>query len=266
MNSMAGFKRLLGLLALTACLTACGGDHNDGTPPEESGMGSVEGSVLYRERMMLRPGAQVEIQLQDVSRADAPATVLSSTTLVPEGAPPYSFVLEFDPEKIDPRGRYGLRATISAGGRLLFTSTEFIDAFAGSPVEILVQRVPEPVSEDRPQLEGTRWVLQTLGGEQVEAGAGGNPVEIEFLAEDMRAAGFSGCNRYTGSYRREGASVHGSPLQLGPVAGTRMACAQGMELEQAYLQMLGGVDAFRLDGDTLSLLAGSEVVATFVAR
>jgi heat shock protein HslJ len=49
------------------------------------------------------------------------------------------------------------------------------------------------------------------------------------------------------------------------MAGTMMACPDGGELERNYLQVLGRVNAFRLEGDTLSLLAGPEVVATFRA-
>jgi heat shock protein HslJ len=47
------------------------------------------------------------------------------------------------------------------------------------------------------------------------------------------------------------------------MAGTMMACADGDDLEQRYMRMLSGVTAFRLEGETLSLLAGPEVVATF---
>ena len=270
MKRLNGPMGLLATVLIAVGLAACGNDHNgqagNALDQEENGMARLEGSVLYRERMMLRPGTQVQVQLEDVSKADAPATVIARVTLTPEGAPPYPFALEYDQGQIDRRGRYGLRATISSGDRLLFTSTEYIDAFAGPPVEIMVQRVPERVDAARSGLEGTRWVLQTLGGEQAGTGAGGNPVDIEFIAEGMRAAGFSGCNRYTGSYGREGVSQHGSPLQLGPMAATRMACAEGMELEQSYLQMLDTVDTFRLDGETLSLLAGPDVVATFVAQ
>jgi len=270
MKRLRGPAGLVAILLMAAGLVACGNDHT-GQPGaagdhEEGGMAGLEGTVSYRERMMLRPGAQVKVQLEDVSRADAPATVVASVTLTPEGAPPYPFTLEYDRGRIEPRGRYGLRATIRSGDRLLFTSTEYIDAFAGSPVEIMVQRVPERVDAGQPLLEGTRWVLQTLGGEPAGPGAGGNPVDIEFVAEGMRAAGFSGCNRYTGTYLREGSSQHGSPLQLGPMAATRKACPEGMELEQTYLSMLDTVDAFRLDGETLSLLAGPKVVATFRAQ
>lgn len=256
-------SRLLVLLTALG-LAACGERQADMTG-EPGTLARIEGNVTYRERMMLPPGAEVEVQLQDISKADAGATVLATVLITPQGGPPYNFAIEYDPSSIDKRMRYALRASISMGERLLFTSTDYIDPFKGNPVEILVRRVPGEVRREGPPLEGTVWVLATLAGEPAPAGAGGKTVDIQFSDDEKRAAGFSGCNRYTGSYALEGLSQHGSPLQLGPMAGTRMACPDGAELERDYLQALGRVNAFRLEGDTLSLLAGPEVLATFRA-
>jgi putative lipoprotein len=252
------------MLAAVA-LAACGDPGNGtGTPAgREDAMAVVEGEVFYRERMMLPPGFEVEVQLQDISRADAMASVLATVTLQPGGAPPYPFSIQYDPATIDPRLRYALRATISRGGELLFSSDEYIDPFAGNPVQVLVRRVAEPVQHAAAALDEGVWVLATLAGEPAPTGAGGRSVTLQFDAAEMRAAGFSGCNRYTGGYSREGASEHGSPLAFKAMAGTLMACQDGGDLERRYLQMLGGVTAFRLQAGTLSLMAGPEVVATF---
>jgi heat shock protein HslJ len=60
-------------------------------------------------------------------------------------------------------------------------------------------------------------------------------ISAEFTA-DGRVAGDAGCNRYTGSARAE---ASGS-LSVGPLASTRMACAQGvMDQEARYLAALG---------------------------
>ena len=253
---------------LLASVTACSesGQAPPAVPSGEESMAVIEGQVLYRERMMLPPDAEVEVQLQDISRADAMATVMASVLLKVDSGPPYAFSIDYDPAQIDQRMHYALRATISVGDRLLFTSTEYIDPFGSSPVEVLVRRVAEPVSRDTPALEGTTWELQSLGDESAPLGANGKPLDIQLQSEDARVGGFSGCNRYMGSYSREGTVAAGSPLSFGPLAGTMMACAEGGELEQRYLQVLAEVTAFSLDGDLLSLLAGSETVATFTAR
>ena len=131
---------VLFVLALAACDSGPGAD-------SATASGRIEGSVVYRERMMLPPGAEVEAQLQDISRADALAMVMESVLLTPEGGPPYPFAIEYDARRIDPRKRYALRATISVNDRLMFTTTDYIDPFAdtgGAPLEVLVRRVAEP--------------------------------------------------------------------------------------------------------------------------
>lgn len=253
------------LLAALSGLVACG--ESGPAPTEgESSVARIEGEVFYRERMLLPPGAQLEIQLQDISRADAMATVLESVVIAAEGGPPYPFVIEYDPARIDARMRCALRATITLDDRLMFTTTEYIDPFGDEPLEVLVRRVAEPVQADRTPLEGTVWMLDTLGGEAAAAGAGGRPVDLELTAGEQRAAGFAGCNRYTGSYSRQGVSAQGSPLSFGDMAVTMRACPEGGDLERAYLGMLGRVELYRLQGDTLTLLAGGEELATFRAR
>ena len=228
-------------------------------------MTRIEGTVFYRERMLLPPGTQVEVQLEDISRADAPAEVLVSVLMTPEGGPPYPFAIDYAVEQADTRGRYALRARIEHEGQLLFTNTEYIDPFGGNPVEILVQRVQSSASSG-PELEGTEWELVSLAGTDTVQGAGGRAPDLLLDAEQQRAAGFSGCNRYFGGYRREGNPTHGSPLSFGQLAGTMMACAEGGELERAYLQALSEVNAFRFVDGQLQLLQNDRVIATFDAR
>jgi heat shock protein HslJ len=50
------------------------------------------------------------------------------------------------------------------------------------------------------------------------------------------------------------------------MAGTLMACPDGEETERRYLQALGRVDAYRMEGDKLALLIGADVVATYTMR
>jgi putative lipoprotein len=234
-------------------------------PVSEDAMSRIEGTVFYRERMLLPPSSQVEVQLEDISRADAPAEVLASVLIIPEGGPPYPFVIDYAAPQIDQRMRYALRARIEHEGRLLFTNTEYIDPFGGNPVEILVQRIPstEPTG---PSLEGTEWELESLTGSDTLQGAGGRAPDLMFDAEQQRAAGFSGCNRYFGGYSRDGNPNNGSPLSFGQMAGTMMACAEGDVLERAYLQALSRVNAFRIVDGQLQLLENDQLVASFRAR
>lgn len=230
-------------------------------------MAVIEGNVVYRERIMLGPDAEIQVQLEDISRSDAPAIVLASTTMTTGGkGPPYPFSLEYDAGKIESRMRYALRAKITQGGRLRFTNTEYIDPFSGNPVEVLVQGIRAPREAAAASLDETRWGLETLEGEPAGTGAGGKQVDLEFMPQEQRVGGFAGCNRYSGSYSREGSTERGASLAFGEnMAVTMMACPDGMELEQRFLKVLARVDTFRLDGNVLTLLQGAEQLATFRA-
>ncbi|MEJ2539899.1 MAG: YbaY family lipoprotein, partial [Gemmatimonadota bacterium] len=78
---------------------------------------TLTGQVIYRERMMPRPGSTLTVTLEDVSRADAPSEVLGIFETTLEGGPPYEFRIEYDPASIDERMRYNLRARIERDGR-----------------------------------------------------------------------------------------------------------------------------------------------------
>jgi copper homeostasis protein (lipoprotein) len=104
----------------------------------------IKGTVTYRERMLLPPQARVRVTLEDVSRADATATLLAAQEFVAEGAPPYPFRLGYDPARIDARGRYAVRAEIRVDGWLWFTTASQVDPFdarSGEPLDLLARRV-----------------------------------------------------------------------------------------------------------------------------
>jgi putative lipoprotein len=125
-------------------LAACSDQEETVQQPDNSLLRVISGEVWYRERIALPPGAKVIVMLEDQSRADVPATVLTDYThVVGEEQAPYSVRLVYNPEAIDERMTYGLRARIEQDGKLMFTSTEHIDPFAGEPgepVRIMVSR------------------------------------------------------------------------------------------------------------------------------
>jgi len=87
--------------------------------------GRVTGTVAYRERIALPPGAVVKVQLVDVSRADAPSIVLGEQTIQTAGKQvPFAFEIAYDPSAIDERMSYAVQARIEDGGRLLFVSDQ----------------------------------------------------------------------------------------------------------------------------------------------
>ena len=73
----------------------------------------VTSTVTYRERIALPPGAVVHVVLEDVSLADAQATVITEETIQSAGQVPVPFALQLDSASIDHRHRYAVRARIT---------------------------------------------------------------------------------------------------------------------------------------------------------
>lgn len=149
MRSKNGIAAVIGpwmigvfVLLLAACSQQQRSGEQSMQQPDNSLMRVISGEVWYRERMALPPGAEVIVTLEDQSRADAPATVITDYTHVVDGdQPPYPFRLVYAPSAIDERMTYGVRARIERDGKLLFTSMEHVDPFAGEPGEPVRIRV-----------------------------------------------------------------------------------------------------------------------------
>ena len=85
----------------------------------------LPGEVTYRERIALPPDARVSVALEDVSRADTPATTISKTEFTPETQVPIPFSLTYKTSDINNNHRYALRAQIrSADNQLLWATVE----------------------------------------------------------------------------------------------------------------------------------------------
>ncbi|WP_345813391.1 META domain-containing protein [Paraburkholderia sp. PREW-6R] len=105
---------------------------------------------------------------------------------------------------------------------------------------------PDPFNPAATQLlDDTSWVLtgwkQADGAPRAVPAAGeGTPITLTLSTAtgQRHASGFSGCNRYMGSY-----SLKDGKLAFGTLGGTRMACATpGGQLESAYLNALNHID------------------------
>lgn len=121
---------------------------------------------------------------------------------------------------------------------------------------------PDPLASP-PKLEGTRWAPVELDGKAVPAPASAEREPfVVFGPEGNRLVGSGGCNRFAGSYEQKGAE-----LTFGPIASTRMACADGMETEDAFLAALTATAKWKITGERLELAdAQDKVLATLEAR
>ncbi|MFD4181278.1 YbaY family lipoprotein [Rhodococcus sp. NPDC058514] len=83
---------------------------------------TVRGNVLYRERIAFPENAVVTVRLEDVSRADAPSTVLAEQRIEDATGVPVPFEVAAYRGAIDPRARLAVRAQIEVDGALRWTT------------------------------------------------------------------------------------------------------------------------------------------------
>ena len=109
-----------------------------------NGIDTVHATVSYRQETLLPSGAHVKVALVDLSRADAPATVVSSEDRVTTGNQvPFAFALPFVLDQIPLEARLAVRATIEVDGKVVFTSTEVYPVVTqGAPKKVDLVVVP----------------------------------------------------------------------------------------------------------------------------
>ena len=115
----------------------------------------IQGTATYLQRIALPPNAVFEAHVEDVSRADALAELIGSVRISGPGNPPIRFAIDIDPQRIDERHRYSVRATITVDGRLLFTIDLMYPVLTqgnGRDVELLLRQTgnarPSPTGPD----------------------------------------------------------------------------------------------------------------------
>ena len=159
---MSHLRKMAILLAAVAGLvaTSCGVG-----VPLLGGGSSVSGTVTYRERIALTPGARLIVQIRDTSYADAAAELIAEQVISDPGQVPISFDVDYDPDDIDSGSTYSVSARIEeSDGRLAFINDTAYDVITrGSPrkvdmVLVLVEPPPEMVdgewsAEDRRPVE-----------------------------------------------------------------------------------------------------------------
>lgn len=85
---------------------------------------TVSGSAAYLQRIAMPPEAVLTVRVEDVSRADAGARVLAETREAFGGRQvPLAFALKIPRTAVDPRMSYAVRATITVGPEIRFTTT-----------------------------------------------------------------------------------------------------------------------------------------------
>ena len=213
--------------------------------------GVIRGRATTQAPIELKPGTVLEVELLDVSRADAPGEKRGSVSVPVKRLGPIPFVLSYDPAAIAGEGRYAVSARLVQEGRITMQSdsaTPVLTGGAGNTAEIALVPLAEPqaAAETSPAaaLIGT-WKLGA-SGEGVVAGVESTLI----LTEAGEALGSGGCNNFRASY-----SLDGGTFRFGPIAATRRACPPPqMQQETAFFAALDATRAARVEDGALILL------------
>jgi putative lipoprotein len=262
-------------LAITATLALCAGQASEGAE-SATGHDMITGTVAYVQRVALAPDAIVAISLVDVTLADGPSKLVIEQRFPATGRPgPIAFRLPYDPAAIEASHRYNLRATITAHGRLICTTTGAYPVLTGSgtrKVDLVLQAISSPARPSvsalaRPggpaTLDKTYWRLTELGGAPVAVPANKREAHLIFRTDGQHVAGTSGCNRLIGTFE----TGPDSALKLNVGGMTTMACPDPMMTqERNLLDALKAVTSYRIDGEKLELRNGDQVLARLESR
>jgi copper homeostasis protein (lipoprotein) len=112
-------------------------------------------------------------------------------------------------------------------------------------------------SSEEPLLEGQKWQLLAIPGSTQVLPEEHMPF-VQFDEQEKRISGFAGCNRFFGSYKRDG-----DHLKIGPLASTRMSCGKLDLLEHSFLQKLEQADNWQISDQQMKLLMGAQSLLVF---
>lgn len=93
-----------------------------------------------------------------------------------------------------------------------------------------------------------QWMLVKLRGETIKPEADRKPAFLVFDQENSRFGGNNSCNDIGGNYSLK----EGNRITFSEIISTQMACMPN-KIELPFMEVLGMVDNYTINGDTLSL-------------
>lgn len=138
---------------------------------------AINGTVSYRERLILPADSVIVVRLEDISKGQNYPVVISEQRIVPNSAAPTTFSLPYDYNGINPNATYLVNAWIEQGGRIMFRNTKIYQVLTktapANNIHIELEQVaavfvPQPVTTVQPApgtvVQQTTTTTTTPGG------------------------------------------------------------------------------------------------------
>lgn len=221
---------------------------------EDSGE-TLSGTVTYRERVALPSGSLIEVQVRDVSRADAPAEIIAETSVVTQGENvPVPFVMNYNPDGIRADRVYSVFARIFVGNELKWVTDSVIPFIQnGSPIKnvnlvLSMTGSSEGETVESASLEGKTFRVISLNGNEVPASS---RYTLEFREGSVYA---EICNSMFGGFSLGGGKIKGT------LTSTLKLCAEPegiMDVENAVNGLFNAGAAMSFSDDGTLAISGN---------
>ena len=212
---------------------------------------SLEGTLFFRERMMLPPEVTVSVQLKGKD-----GTVIGQSIASASGHAELAFRVDYLAS--DHKNEATLEAAVFYGSEPLFASPDgTVVKLDERPAVLLHHAVPSKLVEL--PLKDTYWRLKELDGKPAEHFAD-QPEAHLILRDKGKATGSDGCNNFFMNWEGEGESI-----SFQPGGATLRICPNGAEQAQKMLQMVPSVKLWNIAGGQLELRSEDKVAAVFEA-
>ncbi len=249
-------KLLFASAALAMSLGACATIPSDTGTSEIAMIETITGTLSYRERIALPPGAQIEIVVSDITIGRDQELILSrELDTIGQASPPIPFSINISKLNLSDGPLYGLRAFIrEPDGTILFrTSQPFLlnlrsDTVDVGDIVVSMTSPDDPGVGGIPGVQDGEWRVTQIGGDVVPE----TSAPTLTFAVDGRVYGSTSCNRFNSSY-----SLDGDTLEVGNLAVTKRACDPGlMQQERRFLDAISLIENASLEQGGFLVLSG----------
>jgi len=142
---------------------------------------------------------------------------------------------------------------VTLDGRISFRMRNKTKGFADVLVPVRFKKIQPGVGCDgekssRLRIVDNSWRLIEMYGKPLELDEGQQNPFITLETVDSHMRGFAGCNRFSGTYL-----VKGEIFLFNKMISTRMACVDGMVMEDEFFRVLSATEGYRIEGNILEL-------------
>ena len=217
----------------------------------------ISGKAVHREKIALPAGAVLVVSLDSFGK-DGQANVAEVSQTLSGKQSPLPFQLSVLRSSLKKGNRFGLRAEIVVNGKRIFETGPAVMIHPDLKTQpVLYMGKVQPVRAW--SMADKDWTLFAVEGKRIELE--GEAPSIRFDSKGGKISGFTGVNRYFGTYASTAPS-----MQIDPGGMTKMAGEESqMRLETTFVGLLEKVNRATVEEGELVLSRGGKELLRFRA-